>query len=98
MKKRRRRKREEKKEKKKKKIKVWNRTMEYEYGLYVYNLCMENMCLELWYRIVWFGCGPQWRKILYRENVGFNKICCQNFSKTHVFVLVITWSSFIQIE
>ena len=23
------------------------------------------------YMVVWFGCGPQWRKILYRENVGF---------------------------
>ena len=21
--------------------------------------------------IFWFGCGPQWRKNLYRENVGF---------------------------
>ena len=23
------------------------------------------------YMVVWFACGPQWRKILYRENVGF---------------------------
>ena len=23
------------------------------------------------YVVVWFGCGPQWRKNLYRENVGF---------------------------
>ena len=23
------------------------------------------------YMVFWFGCGPQWRKILYRENVGF---------------------------
>ena len=23
------------------------------------------------YMVVWFGCGPQWRKILYRENDGF---------------------------
>ena len=22
------------------------------------------------YMVVWFGCGPQWRKNLYRENVG----------------------------
>ena len=23
------------------------------------------------YMAVWFGCGPQWRKNLYRENDGF---------------------------
>ena len=23
------------------------------------------------YMVVWFGCGPQWRKIFYRENDGF---------------------------
>ena len=23
------------------------------------------------YMVVWFGCGPQWRKKIYRENVGF---------------------------
>ena len=23
------------------------------------------------YMVVWFGCGSQWRKNLYRENVGF---------------------------
>ena len=23
------------------------------------------------YMVVWFNCGPQWRKILYRENDGF---------------------------
>ena len=23
------------------------------------------------YMVVWFGCDPQWRKNLYRENVGF---------------------------
>ena len=23
------------------------------------------------YMVVWFGCGPQWRKNLYRENDGF---------------------------
>ena len=21
--------------------------------------------------VVWFGCGPQWRKILFKENDGF---------------------------
>ena len=40
---------------------------------------MKNMCLELWYIIVLFGCGPQLRKNLYRENVGFYGRCCQNF-------------------
>ena len=37
----------------------------------MYRICVWKMCLELWYRIVWFGCGPQWRKILYKENAGF---------------------------
>ena len=23
------------------------------------------------YMVVWFGCCPQWRKLLYRENDGF---------------------------
>ena len=23
------------------------------------------------YMVVWFGCGPQWRKNLYKENDGF---------------------------
>ena len=44
------------------------------------NFCM-NTCLGVWNTsfcvesffgmIVWFGCGTQWRKNLYRENVGF---------------------------
>ena len=28
------------------------------------------------YMVVWFGCGPQWRKNLYRENDGFYGRCC----------------------
>ena len=48
------------------------------------DFCMDmyrDNCLEVWNTyfcveylfgiFVWFGCGPQWRKILYRENVGF---------------------------
>ena len=44
------------------------------------NLCMDT-CLGVWNTsfcveslfgiVVWFDCGPQWRKNLYRENVGF---------------------------
>ena len=38
--------------------------------------CLEvlntSFCVEsLFGMVVWFGCGPQWRKILHRENVGF---------------------------
>ena len=48
------------------------------------DFCMDmyrDTCLEVWNTsfcveslfgmVVWFGCGPQWRKKLYRENVGF---------------------------
>ena len=44
------------------------------------NFCMDT-CLGVWNTsfcieslfgmVVWFGCDPQWRKNLYRENVGF---------------------------
>ena len=42
--------------------------------------CLEvwntSFCVEsLFGMVVWFGCGPQWRKILYRENVGFSYLC-----------------------
>ena len=38
--------------------------------------CLEvwntSFCVEsLFGMVVWFGYGPQWRKNLYRENVGF---------------------------
>ena len=46
------------------------------------NFCMDT-CLGVWNTsfcveslfgvVVWFGCGPQWRKNLYRENVGFKR-------------------------
>ena len=57
------------------------------------NFCMDT-CLGVWNTsfcvdsllgmVVWFGCGPQCRKNLYRENVGFygrcpfflNPYCC----------------------
>ena len=48
------------------------------------DFCMDmyrDTCLEVWSTsfcveylfgmVVWFGCGPRWRKILYRENIGF---------------------------
>ena len=31
--------------------------------------------------VVWFGCGPQWRKNLYRENDGFWGKCYPFFLK-----------------
>ena len=44
------------------------------------NFCMDT-CLGAWNTffcveslfgiVVWFGCGPQLRKKLYKENVGF---------------------------
>ena len=44
------------------------------------NFCMDT-CLGVWNTsfcvdylfgmVVWFGSSPQWRKNLYRENVGF---------------------------
>ena len=55
--------------------------MEYVYG-FVWNSCeVRNFPTYLFvymyvrktltYKCVWFGCGPQWRKNLYRENVRF---------------------------
>ena len=47
------------------------------FGMDMYrDTCLEvwntSFCVESLFRmVVWFGCGPQWRKILYRENVGF---------------------------
>ena len=62
--------------------------MEISYRNYVFRMCKE-LCLgwDFSYllvrnsptfnnEVVWFGCGPQWRKILYRENVGFWGRCC----------------------
>ena len=38
----------------------------------VWNTFFFFFCVESLFRmVVWFGYGPQWRKILYRENVGF---------------------------
>ena len=37
-------------------------------------------------------------EFLYKGNVGFLGEMLSKFSKTHNFVLVITWSSLIQIE
>ena len=52
------------------------------------NFCMDT-CLGIWNTsfcveyffgmVVWFGCGPQCRKSLYRENVGFYGRCCPFF-------------------
>ena len=42
----------------------------------LYGYCLEvwntSFCVEsLFGMVIWFGCGHQWRKNLYRENVGF---------------------------
>ena len=37
-------------------------------------------------------------KFLYKRNVGFLGEMLSKFSKTHIFVLVITWLLLIQIE
>ena len=44
--------------------------------------------------MVWIGV----EKFLYKGNVGFLGEMLSKLSKTHVFVLVITWPSLIQIE
>ena len=46
------------------------------------------------YMIVWIGV----EEFLYKGNVGFSGEMLSKFSKTHVFILVITWPSLIQIE
>ena len=46
------------------------------------------------YMVVWIGV----EEFLYKGNVGFLGEMLSKFSKTHVFVLAITWSSLIQIE
>ena len=58
------------------------------------NFCMDT-CLGVWNTyfyveylfgiVVWFGCAPQWRKNLYRENVEFYRRCCPFFFK-HMFL------------
>ena len=37
-------------------------------------------------------------EFLYKGNVGVSREMLSKFSKTHVFIFVITWSSLIQIE
>ena len=46
------------------------------------------------YMVVWIGV----EEFLYKGNVGFLREMLSKFSKTHVFVLAITWPSLIQIE
>ena len=48
---------------------------------FVYWLC---------FRLGLVDCNPQLRNICIKEILGFYGRCCQNFSKTHVFVLAIT--------
>ena len=80
------RRREEGRRKEKRKAKVWickEFWFEFVYGsLYGFLLgfCIDT-CLGVWNTsfcveslfgmVIWVGCGPQWRKNLYRENVGF---------------------------
>ena len=44
--------------------------------------------------VVWIGV----EEFLYKGNVGFLGEMLSKFSKTHVFVLAITWSSLMKIE
>ena len=46
------------------------------------------------YMVVWIGV----EEFLYKGNVGFLEEMLSKFSKTHIFILAITWSSLIQIE
>ena len=46
------------------------------------------------YMVVWIGV----EEFLYKGNVWFLGEMLSKFSKTHVFVLTITWKSLIQIE
>ena len=73
--KKKRRRREEEKFKEKRKAKVWI-CNEFWYGFLYRYLFGGFEYVFFWVEsmfgmVVWFGCGPQWRKILYRENVGF---------------------------
>ena len=65
----------------------------------------DELGLKEPYLVYWlcFGlelvdCNPQLRNICIKKILGFYVRCYQNFSKTHVFVLTITWSSLIRIE
>ena len=73
---RRRRIREEKRKKSRYEIVCMDFFMDFCIDMY------RDTCLEVWNTyfffveslfgmVVWFGCGLQWRKILYIENVGF---------------------------
>ena len=77
---------EEKKRREEEEIKVCNCLYGTLVGLCM-EFCMEfvricmDTCLEVWNTffcveslfgmVFCFGCGPQWRKKLYKENVGF---------------------------
>ena len=45
-----------------------------------------------------FGLGLVFEEFLYKGNVGVLGEMLSKLSKTHVFVLAITWQSLIQIE
>ena len=56
---------------------------------------VRNQTLALnCYMVVWIGV----EEFLYKGNVGFLGEMLSKFSKTHVFVLAITWPSLFQIE
>ena len=44
--------------------------------------------------MVWIGV----EEFLYKGNVGFLREMLSKFFKTQIFVMIITWSSLIQIE
>ena len=45
--------------------------MDFFYG-YLLEVWNTSFCVDFVFEmVVWFDCGPQWRKNLYREKVGF---------------------------
>ena len=56
--------------------------------IFCMNFCMDtclgllntSFCVNyLFEMVIWFGCGPQWMKNLYGENVGFYERRCPFF-------------------
>ena len=52
-------------------------------------------CFGLTFKVLWVMIG--FEEFLYKGNVGVLGEMLSKFSKTHVFVLAITWPSLIQI-
>ena len=87
--------REEEKEKKSRYgIGLWNRSMDYMYRICVRKICVWNFGIELFGLVVVLN----GRKFFIEKMLGFRGDAVKIVFKTHVFFLVITWSSLILIE